>query len=167
MISASLQDALNEQIANELSAGYLYLSMSAYFESLSLPGFAKWMRIQHQEETAHAMKIFDFVAARSGRVILKAIDAPQSEFGSVESAIDQALQHERRVTADIYALHETAQRERDYAAHVLLEWFADEQVEEEKTLEELLDHLRIAGSDGAGLLILDERLGNRTVAAAP
>ena len=164
MISASLQDALNRQITNELSAAYLYLSMAAYFESLSLPGFAKWMRLQHQEETTHAMKIFDFVVDRSGRVSLGAIEAPASEFDSVETAVGQALEHERSVTADIYALHEVAQRERDYAAHVLLEWFAAEQVEEEKTLEELLDNVRMVGSDGAGLLILDGRLASRTTA---
>ena len=161
MISDRLRDALNQQITNELSAGYLYLSMAGYFESLSLTGFAKWMRLQHQEETAHAMKIFDFVTDRSGRVTLGPIDAPPSEFDSVVSAIEQALAHERRVTADIYGLHEVAQRERDYAAHVLLEWFAEEQVEEEKTLEEILDHARMVGDDGAGLLILDARVGNR------
>ena len=164
MISTSLQDALNRQITNELSAAYFYLSMAGYFESLSLPGFANWMRLQHQEESAHAMKIFDFVTSRNGRVTLGAIDAPASEFDSVEAAVGLALEHERRVTADIFSLHEVAQQERDYAAHVLLEWFSDEQVEEEKTLEELLDHVRMVGNDGAGLLLLDERLGSRTVA---
>ena len=123
MISTSLQDALNRQITNELSAAYFYLSVAGYFESLSLPGFANWMRLQHQEESAHAMKIFDFVTSRNGRVTLGAIDAPASEFDSVEAAVGLALEHERRVTADIFSLHEVAQQERDYAAHVLLEWF--------------------------------------------
>ena len=164
MINPTLQDAFNKQISNELSAAHLYLSMAAFFESLSLPGFAKWMRLQHQEETAHAMKMFDFLVDRSGRVSLGGIDAPASDFESVEAAVALALEHERRVTADIYALHEVAQRERDYASHVLLEWFAAEQVEEEKTLEELLDHVRMVGKDGAGLLILDERLAGRTTA---
>ncbi len=164
MISTSLQDAFNRQIGNELSAAHLYLSMSAFFESLSLPGFAKWMRLQHQEETAHALKIFDFLVDRSGRVSIRAIDAPASDFESVEAAVALALEHERRVTADIYALHELAQKERDYASHVLLEWFAAEQVEEEKTLEEVLDNVRMVGSDGAGLLILDGRLATRTTA---
>ena len=164
MISTSLQDAFNRQIGNELSAAHLYLSMSAFFESLSLPGFAKWMRLQHQEETAHALKIFDFLVDRSGRVSIRAMDAPASDFESVEAAVALALEHERRVTADIYALHELAQKERDYASHVLLEWFAAEQVEEEKTLEEVLDNVRMVGSDGAGLLILDGRLATRTTA---
>ena len=164
MIGDNLRDALNQQITNELSAAYFYLSMAGYFESLSLPGFASWMRLQQQEETSHAMKIFDFVTDRGGRVTLGTIDAPTSEFDSVEAAIRQALEHERRVTADIYALHEVAQQERDYAAHVLLEWFSEEQVEEEKTMEELLDHVRMVGNDGAGLLILDARLGSRTSA---
>lgn len=164
MIGDKLRDALNQQITNELSAAYFYLSMAGYFELLSLPGFASWMRLQQQEETSHAMKIFDFVTDRNGRVALGTIDAPTSEFDSVEGAIEQALKHERRVTADIYALHEVAQQERDYAAHVLLEWFAEEQVEEEKTMEELLDHVRMVGNDGAGLLILDARLASRTSA---
>ena len=110
------------------------------------------------------MKIFNFVTDRSGKVVLGPIDAPASEFDSVEAAVAQALDHERRVTEQIYALHEVAQRERDYAAHVLLEWFAEEQVEEEKTLEELLDHVRMVGDDGAGLLILDGKLAGRTSA---
>ena len=164
MINDDLRDALNRQITNELSAAYFYLSMAGYFENLSLPGFAKWMRLQHQEESAHAMKIFDFVTDRNGVVNLGPIDAPASEFDSVEAAVAQALEHERRVTADIYSLHEVAQRVRDYAAHVLLEWFADEQVEEERTLEEILDHVRMVGDDGAGLLIVDERMGSRTSA---
>lgn len=164
MIGDNLRDALNQQITNELSAAYFYLSLAGYFENRSLPGFGSWMRLQHQEESAHAMKIFNFVTDRSGRVTLGPIDAPVSEFDSVEAAIAQALEHERRVTEQIYALHEVAQRERDYAAHVLLEWFAEEQVEEEKTLEELLDHVRMVGDDGAGLLILDARLGSRTSA---
>ena len=164
MIGDNLRDALNQQITNELGAAYFYLSMAGYFENRSLPGFASWMRLQHQEESAHAMKIFNFVTDRSGRVTLGPIDAPASEFDSVEAAIAQALEHERMVTEQIYSLHEVAQRERDYAAHVLLEWFAEEQVEEEKTLEELLDHVRMVGDDGAGLLILDARLGGRTSA---
>ena len=164
MIGDNLRDALNQQITNELSAAYFYLSMAGYFESLSLPGFASWMRLQHQEETDHAMKIFNFVTDKGGRVTLGPIDAPTSEFDSVEAAIGQALEHERRVTADIYSLHEVAQQERDYAAHVLLEWFSEEQVEEEKTIEELLDHVRMVGDNGAGLLILDARLGSRTSA---
>ena len=164
MIGDNLRDALNQQITNELSAAYFYLSLAGYFENRSLPGFASWMRLQHQEEAAHAMKIFNFVTDRSGKVTLGPIDAPASEFDSVEAAVTQALEHERRVTEQIYALHEVAQHERDYAAHVLLEWFAEEQVEEEKTLEELLDHVRMVGDDGAGLLILDGKLAGRTSA---
>ena len=164
MIGDNLRDALNQQITNELSAAYFYLSLAGYFENRSLPGFASWMRLQHQEESAHAMRIFNFVTDRGGRVTLAPIDSPASEFDSVEAAIAQALEHERTVTAQIYALHEVAQRERDYAAHVLLEWFAEEQVEEEKTLEELLDHVRLVGGDGAGLLIVDGKLGSRTSA---
>ena len=102
MIGDNLRDALNQQITNELGASYFYLSMAGYFEHRSLPGFASWMRLQHQEESAHAMKIFNFVTDRSGRVTLGPIDAPASEFDSVEAAIAQALEHERmRYRADL------------------------------------------------------------------
>ena len=164
MIGDNLRDALNQQITNELSAGLL----------LPVPGWilrkqeSAWVRQLDEASTSGGvgprMRIFNFVTDRGGRVTLGPIGAPASEFDSVEAAVSQALEHERRVTEQIYALHEVAQRERDYAAHVLLEWFAEEQVEEEKTLEELLDHVRMVGNDGAGLLIIDGKLGGRTSA---
>ncbi len=161
MISEQLQDAINQQISREQYAAHLYLSMAAHFEGKNLRGFAKWMRHQSQEETAHGMKLFDFLADRGGRVTLKAIGEPPADFDSVQSVMEKALEHERQVTKDIYQLYELAQKVRDYAAHVLFEWFVSEQVEEERTLEEILAQIKLVGSEGTGLFLLDQRLSGR------
>jgi ferritin len=161
MLSDRLQDAINRQINNELFSAHLYLSMSAYFESLDLNGFAHWMKLQFEEETAHALKLFDYVNDRDGRVLLHAIEQPPIEFESPHSVMRSALEHERLVTSMINDLYALAVSERDYPSHVLLEWFVAEQVEEEKVLTELVDHMDLIGDDGTGLLILDGRLGDR------
>ena len=161
MISAGLQDAINEQINRELYSAHLYLSMSAYFETLSLGGFAHWMRAQYHEEVSHAMKLFDFITDRDGRVVLKSIEQPPIEFESPRSVMQMSLDHEREITRMIDNLYELALAEKDYSAHVLLEWFVDEQVEEEKVLTEIVDHLKIIGDDGTGLLMMNARLGDR------
>ncbi|MEW5719795.1 MAG: ferritin [Chloroflexota bacterium] len=145
MFSKTMQDALNEQINKELFSAYLYLSMSAYFESISLPGSAKWMRAQHDEEHAHANKFFDYVNDRGGRVALKAIDAPQVEFKSPLAAWEMVLEHEQKVTASIHKLYEIALAEKDYATQSMLKWFIDEQVEEEKNATLLVERFKHAG----------------------
>ena len=162
MLSDRLQDAINRQINRELYAAHLYLSMSAYFETLSLNGFAHWMKMQFEEETSHAIKLFDYVNDRDGRVTLHAIEQPPIEFESPHAVMSAALEHERRVTEMINELYALAVDERDHASHVLLEWFVTEQVEEEKTLRDIVDHMNIIGNDGTGLLIMDQRLGDRT-----
>ena len=164
MLSSTLQDAINRQINSELFSAHLYLSMAAYFETISLTGFASWMKIQHQEETDHALRLFDYVNDRHGRVMLHAIEQPQIEFESPHSVMQRALEHEQAVTKMINSLYELAIAEKDYPSHVLLEWFVEEQVEEEKTLTDIVDHLNLIGKDGTGLLIIDERLGSRTAA---
>ena len=164
MLSSTLQDAINRQINSELFSAHLYLSMAAYFETISLTGFASWMKIQHQEETDHALRLFDYVNDRHGRVMLHAIEQPQIEFESPHSVMQQALEHEQAVTKMINSLYELAIAEKDYPSHVLLEWFVEEQVEEEKALTDIVDHLNLIGNDGTGLLIMDERLGSRTAA---
>ena len=164
MLSSTLQDAINRQINSELFSAHLYLSMAAYFETISLTGFASWMKIQHQEETDHALRLFDYVNDRHGRVMLHAIEQPQIEFESPHSVMQRALEHEQAVTKMINSLYELAIAEKDYPSHVLLEWFVEEQVEEEKTLTDIVDHLNLIGNDGTGLLIMDERLGSRTAA---
>jgi ferritin len=162
VLSQKLQDAINEQINSEFYSAHLYLSMAAYCDTLSLGGFAHWLKMQYSEELEHALKLFDFITDRGGRVVLQAIDQPPIEFESVASVMQMALEHERKVTAMIDSLYELALDERDYSAHVLLEWFVDEQVEEEKNVAEVIKHLEMVGDDGTGLLILDSRLGTRS-----
>ena len=154
-------DGINAQIKNELYSGYLYLAMSAHFEAENLEGFAHWMRLQAQEELAHAMRLFDHVARMGGRVVLKAIDQPPSEFGSPLSIFQQALQHEREVTRQVYELYELAQREREHATELELQWFINEQVEEEDNASTAVDQLDLAGDNRAALLMLDREFGER------
>jgi ferritin len=162
VISQKLQNAINEQINSEFYAAHLYLSMAAFCDTRSLGGFSHWLKLQYSEELSHAMKLFDFITDRGGRVVLQAIRQPPVEFESVATVMRMALEHEQQVTASIDGLYELALEERDYSAHVLLEWFVDEQVEEEKSLTEIIDHLEMIGNDGTGLLLLDSRLGART-----
>lgn len=161
MISSKMVDAINEQINHELYSSYLYLAMSAHFEAESLPGFAKWTRLQAQEENEHAMKFFDFVHDRGGKVALKAITAPPTSFGAPSEIFEQILEHERKVTSLINALYETALQEKDYAAQVLLYWYIEEQVEEEKNAGLIVDQLRLAGDRPGNILHLDRHVGKR------
>jgi ferritin len=161
MLSKTMQDALNEQINKELFSAYLYLSMSAYFESIHLPGSAKWMRAQHDEEHLHANKFFDYVNDRGGRVTLKAIDAPQVEFKSPLAAWEMVLEHERKVTASIHRLYEVALAEKDYATQSMLKWFIDEQVEEEKNATLMVERFKQAGDHPSTLLLLDGHFTKR------
>ena len=161
MLSQAVQDAINDQIHHEFHSAYVYLSMSAYLESANFTGFAKWMRIQAKEEVMHAMKLFDFVNDRNGRVVLKTLEQPQTEWKSVLDVFDHALKHEQKVTSMIHQLYALATKENDYATQVALTWFINEQVEEEATATSVVDRLKIANNDGAALLILDNQLGSR------
>ena len=161
MISKALQDALNEQIKNELYSAYLYLSMSAYFERINLPGSARWMRLQSQEETSHAMKFFDHLNDRGGTVVLQAIDQPPSEFKSPLEMFQQALAHEQKVTGMINKLYALAVKENDYPAQVELQWFVTEQVEEEKNATQIVELLKMVGEHSPSLLMIDRQLGAR------
>jgi len=161
MLNKGVQDAINEQIKNELYSAYLYLSMSAYCEAVNLPGFAHWMRLQSQEEVSHAMKYFEFINDRGGRVVLQAIDQPPIEFQSPLDVFQQTLEHERKVTAMIHRLYELAVKENDYATQAQLQWFITEQVEEEKRASEIVERLKMIGDQGPALLMLDRQLGER------
>ena len=161
MLSKVMQDGINEQIKNELYSAYLYLSMSAHFEAANLPGFAHWMRLQSQEEVEHAMKFFDFVNERSGRVVLQAIDQPPVEFGSSLDIFEQALEHERKVTAMINRLYKLALEGSDYPTQVMLQWFIEEQVEEEASAGQIVETLKMIGEKTQALLMLDRELGRR------
>ena len=166
MISETIQNAINQQIKHEFFSSYLYLSMSAYFETLSLPGFARWMRVQSQEEHEHAMKFFDFLNDRGGSVELQALDQPAGEFQSPLDVFEQSLAHERKVTALIHRLYELALKENDYATQTLLQWFITEQVEEEKNAGQIVEQLKMTGGEPSALLLLDRDLAGRGTTAA-
>lgn len=161
MLKKSLLDAMNSQIKHELYSAYFYLSMSAYFEASNLPGSARWMRLQAQEEQGHAMKFFDYIHDRGGQVVLQAIDQPPSDFKSPLDVFERTLAHEQKVTGLINSLYELAVKENDYASQSFLQWFVDEQVEEEKNATQIVEMLRMVGDHKGNLLMLDHRLGER------
>ena len=164
MLKQTVQDAMNEQIKNELYSAYLYLSMAAYCESNNLPGFAHWMRMQDEEERMHAMKFYDFVHERGGRVVLQAIDQPEAEFESPLDVFEKTLEHEQLVTTMINDLYTLAVEERDYASQIFLQWFITEQIEEEDSASQVIETLKMIGDSRQGLLMLDRELAGR---AAP
>lgn len=161
MLSKKLQDALNEHIKNEFYSAYVYLSMSAHLAALHLPGLARWMRLQSQEEMSHAMKLFDFVLERGGRVVLKAIEQPPGQLQSALDVFQQALKYEQKVTDMIHRLYELAVKENDYATQVMLQWFITEQVEEEGAAGEIVEQLKLIGKEPTALFMLDRQLGGR------
>jgi len=161
MFSKKMQDAMNQQIKHEFYSSYLYLGMSAHFESVNLPGFAHWMKAQSGEEAEHGMKFFDFINERNGRVVLEAIDKPPTEFKSPLEVMKKVLEHEKKVTAMINALYELAVKEKDYPSQVMLQWFITEQVEEEKSASDIIELLKNLGDTPAGLIMVDEKLGGR------
>jgi ferritin len=159
----AIQRSLNEQIASELYAAYFCLSVSGYFESMNLSGFARWMHLQSKEEVGHAMKLFTFLLDRGSRVILQAIEAPPSDFLSPLDAFTQALQHEQKVTTQIHHLYALTLQEQDYSAQVLLQWFVTEQVEEEKEVTKIIEELKMAGDNSSTLLLLNSTMATRRV----
>ncbi len=162
MLSEKLLSALNEQITRELHSAYVYLGMAAYLESQNLPGMARWMRVQAQEEIGHAMKIFDFVVERGGKVELGTVDAVPTEYESPAAAFRAALEHERKITASINALYELALKENDYPTQVMLHWFIEEQVEEEDNVGRAAEMVSTAEGHPPILLMVDHRLGERS-----
>ena len=164
MLSKKMQDAINAQIRDELYSAYMYLAMAAYCEENSLPGFAHWMRMQYDEETMHAFKLYDFVHERGGTVTLHAIDQPPSDYSSPLDVFEKTLEHEQKVTGLIHNLYEVALEEKDYAAQVMLHWFIEEQVEEEDAASAIVDTLKMVGDKPQALVMLDRELGSR---AAP
>jgi ferritin len=161
MFSKAVKDAMNRQIQHELYSAYLYLSMSAYCEAQNLPGFAHWMRLQAQEEVEHAMKFYNFVYDRGGRVTLLAIDQPPTEFQSPLDVFEKTLEHEQKVTGMIHDLYALAVQEKDYPSQVFLQWFVDEQVEEEKSAADIIEMLKRVGDHGPALIMLDRELAKR------
>lgn len=161
MLDATLGAALNDQMNLEFASAHLYLAMAAHMDGRNLVGSATWMRMQAQEETGHAMRFFDHILDRGGRVRLGSIEAPPDDFGAPADTFARALEHERKVTAAILDLSKRADR----TTEVFLEWFITEQVEEERTVEQIVGSMQLAGDSGAALLILDRELGARTAQA--
>jgi ferritin len=161
MISKKVGEALNEQVNAELYSAYLYLSMEAYFESVSLAGFANWMRIQTQEELMHAMKIYDFVIERDGRVLLKAIEQPQNAWESPLATFEAVYKHEQKVTGLINDLVNLAIEERDHATNTFLQWFVSEQVEEEKNACDIVGKLKLIEDSPQALFMMDDQMAQR------
>ncbi len=161
MITKKIEDALNKQINAELYSSYLYLSMSSYFDSIGLRGFANWMRIQTQEENSHAMKLYDYLLERGGRVILSSIDAPQIEWESPLKTFEATYVHEQKVTALINELVNLAIIEKDHATNNMLQWFVSEQVEEEASVSEILDELKFIGDNKSAIFMLNRELAQR------
>jgi ferritin len=161
MLNPTVQQALNDQVQKELHSAYIYLSMAAYFEAENLPGAAHWMRSQAGEEQEHAMKIFDFIQDRGGRVTLQAIDAPPATFASPLAVFEAAFAHEQKVTKSIHDLYALAVQEADYPTQVMLQWFIDEQVEEEKNASAIMAQLRMVGDSPAALFMIDRQLAAR------
>ena len=161
MISKKMEEALNDQVNAELYSAYLYLSMESYFKSQNLNGFANWMRVQTQEEVSHAMKIYDFVNERGGRMLLKGIEGPPTKWKSPLAVFEAAYAHEQKVTGLINKLVDLAIKEKDHATNSFLQWFVNEQVEEEASADEIVQQLKMMENAPGGMFMLDRELGQR------
>lgn len=161
MIGQKMEKALNEQINAELHSAYLYLSMAAYFHSIGMDGMAQWMKVQEMEEKSHAMKFFQHIIDRQGRVSLTAIPEPQFEWSSPLEAFEAAYKHEQYITGRINNLVKLAAEENDNAAGIMLQWFVTEQVEEEANAAKICDQLKRISNSGSGLIMMDHQLGKR------
>ncbi len=165
MIKKTIEDAINQQIVREMYSSNLYLSMAAYYSTVNLKGFANWMHIQAEEEMIHALKFFDYILDRGGKVSIGNIAAPKNEWSSPEDAFSDALHHEQLVTGWINDLADLAFQEKDHATSSMLRWFIDEQVEEEATTSEILERIRLIGDSKGGLFFLDSELKTRVMTA--
>ena len=167
MVPEKIEAAFNRQIKYEFESAYLYLAMAAYFDSEGLDGMARWMRIQTQEETTHAMRLLNHIRERGGRVRLQKLWEPQFEWSSPLAAFEAAYKHEQLITGRINELMTLSRAEQDYASQSLLQWFVDEQVEEEDTSSAIVDKLRLVGGQGNGLLMIDRELARRQFTLPP
>ena len=161
VLSKKMEEALNKQINAELYSAYLYLAMAAYFESTNLSGFARWMELQAEEEKQHAMKLYHYIVERGGRVVLDAIQKPQTEWKSPLDVFEAVYAHEQHVTSLIYNLADIARQEKDYATEVMLHWFIKEQVEEEANASSILERIKMVKDSVNGILQYDKILGKR------
>lgn len=161
MLSEKMQEALNAQLNAEYYSSYLYLAMAAYFDANNLSGAAHWMKLQAQEELGHALKFYEYINDRRGRVTLRAIQAPPGEWASPLAAFEEAFAHEQKVTGLIHDLVKQATAEKDAATGIFLQWFVTEQVEEEKSVADIVARLELVGALPQGLLLVDRELAQR------
>ncbi|PKO00150.1 MAG: ferritin [Chloroflexi bacterium HGW-Chloroflexi-4] len=161
MLSTVLHKAINEQINKEFYSSYLYLAMSAHFDTVNLPGFSNWMKLQADEEQGHGMKFYSYLLERGAKVELAAIAAPVIEGKTNLEIFKQVQAHEASVTASINALYELALKEKDYPTQIMLQWFITEQVEEEKNAADIIAQLDMIQDKGTAVLMLDHQLGHR------
>jgi ferritin len=162
MLSKTIQNALNEQINKEMFSAYLYLAMATGCAETNLPGAARWLRIQSNEENEHAMKLYDYIHRHGGHAELQAIDKPPTKYKSAKDIFIHVLDHEQKVTAMITKLYELAVKENDYPTQIFLQWFLTEQVEEEKNAIEIIERLKMIGDHIPALIMFDRELGSRS-----
>lgn len=167
MIPKKIEDGFNQQIRHELESAYLYLAMAAYFDSAGYAGMARWMRAQVQEEVTHAMRFYKHILERGGEIKLSPLNILEQVWDSPLQAFESAYGHEQFITSKINELMKLAQGEGDYASNSLLQWFVDEQVEEEESTQKIVQELKLVGNDGRGLLMLDRELGQRVFVLPP
>ncbi|RMF63396.1 MAG: ferritin [Calditrichaeota bacterium] len=161
MIKESVERAINEQIKNEFESAYLYLAMSARATEMGLPGMAHWLRAQYEEERGHALRLLDFLADRGGTVNLQALGQPATDFDSPLDLFKTVLAHEQKITGLVNKLYELALQENDYPTQIEMQWFINEQVEEERTAAGIVEQLKMAGKDSVALFLVDKELGSR------
>lgn len=161
MIKERVREAINNQINAEFYSAYLYLSMTAYFESKNLKGFANWTRVQYQEESFHALRFYDYLNVRAGNVRLQTIEAPKTHWNSYQEVFEEIYDHEQKVTAMINNIAAIAVEEKDFAAQQFLQWFVNEQVEEEANAVGILEQLKLIGDNTSGIFMLDKDLATR------
>jgi len=162
MISATMQKAINNQIQEEMYSANLYLAMSGYCMSQNLKGFANWLRVQYQEETMHALKLVDYIMSRGGELEIKELAAPPTEYGKPIEVFEKILAHEEHITSLIHKLYDVAVQEKDVAAQIFLQWFVTEQIEEEASVAEVLEQLRMIGDKKSNVFYMDKELAKRT-----
>ncbi len=162
MLERKIQDALNDQMIFEMFSANIYLSMATWFDAKNLTGFSNWMKIQYKEEMFHAMKFYNYIDERGGRVLMLAIDAPPTDWESPAAVLENALEHERLVTKRIHDILALATEEKDFATMNFIQWYVAEQVEEEASVQGILDHLELIEGAPGGLLMIDRELAQRT-----
>jgi ferritin len=160
-LSKTMEKAINQQIQAEYYSSYMYLAMAAYCDSVNMPGYAHWMRKQAAEELEHALKFYDYIVERGGRVVLEAIQQPPVEYDAPLAVAEETYAHEQKVTALIHALYETAVAEKDYASQVFLQWYIKEQVEEEDNARTIVDQFKMIGAHPHGMFMLDRQFAAR------